>query len=267
MTLMSPMQSIKSAQAFGKYTGMPIEEVMASYVPRHSAMQARFLDPGFRLKTVALSYFDVLLDEQWYSKRAVQSNIDFETGGFDVLISIPAETIWCESSEMVLASTCISASVFIDVVPDIGDDYPLLLRLLKEQSVRAGVDNRMVFATLVYDKFIAEGITEDEFAALFKECGFSVLRLSDIEDAPDIEVEAHIAKNVGCVTGERGRTEDKFYLIDIPCRQGGAVHLKTTLGRSPLSLKFDDMECSERCRLCQEMSAYTLLCVDTCHKE
>lgn len=267
MSIMSPMMAIKSAREFGKYEGQSDMAVLADCVPRHNSIQARFLDTEFRMKTVMLSCFDFLFDKPWYSKHMLKASLDFEVAGWNVSLTVPAETIWYESDELVLAPTCISASVFVEIVVDVGNEYPLLLRLLKEQAERVGVDNKFTHAVLVYDTFIADGITEEQFVAMFQACGFIVLKVCDIESAPSVNEDQHLARSVGYISGEQGRTEDKAYYIDVPCRYGGVAHVKMTLGRTPISLKFDDAACKDCCCVCQELSSYCLLCHGSCHRE
>lgn len=270
MTVMSPLQLIKSAKAFGKYKGVLEENALSEYVPARNAMQAKFLDKDFCLKTIALARYPFMLEDNWCLKKDLETILDFEFCGWDVAIGLKSEAVWHpEDTELVLTSGYVGCQALIELMPTIGDEYPLILRDMKENLVRAMATTRDddFCPVLVYDKFTGEGVTEEELIGIFEACGFKALSMASIEAVATIDFDAHMAVCVGSNVTDKGVQKDKKYFIDIPCRCGGTVHLVTTLGTKPLSVSFDDERCQDCCHLCHELSSYTLLRTGDCCKE
>ena len=100
--------------------------------------------------------------------------LEFEVKGWDVVVSLGIKY-----KDLVILST----SVWFEIKPSIGDDFPSILRQMKSQRDRAGLSTGNIY--LIYNSFNAVGVTEDQMRQIFNQSGFKVCRFAEIESVGD----------------------------------------------------------------------------------
>ena len=98
----------------------------------------------------------------WLIKELSETRVEFEVGGWDVCIHAPR---W------------IGFGLFIELKPQMGDDYAAVLRTLKMR------DARFYRRALIVDRFAAEGASLDDVRWIFQQSGIVVRTLSEIRAA------------------------------------------------------------------------------------
>ena len=85
-------------------------------------------------------------------------------------------------------------SIFIEIKPSIGDDYPLVLRQINNQRDRlkrhvvqigrhigaVGYDLAYCHFVLIYDRFTATGVTEEQMRQMFLAANISPIKFSEV---------------------------------------------------------------------------------------
>lgn len=122
-------------------------------------------------------------DAQFYlreSKKYIDSNCDlsfsveFEHHGWDVFIFIRGCFLFCGFPEYNDIDRA-----FVEVKPQVGDDYPSVLRQMK-----ANMKGRTIYdynPVLLYSDFTATGITLEEMKKIFASSGIRVVCIHDVE--------------------------------------------------------------------------------------
>ena len=211
---------------FGKYRGRPVSAMMAdkNYMewlcnqswfsqkcpkiynvivnnvqqdvdtPEHNRMQADFLREEVRSALISLW---VICDERhcvgidhdieqivkkfpskyshWIASQEViktKTEVEFEKRGWDVII-------WCGRF----------SKLFVELKPEIGDDYPAILRQIKN---RREVSNKYQGSVLVYKSYTGSTVDENEFRRIMILSGVSMVVKMD--ELPTDEIKAYIEK-------------------------------------------------------------------------
>ncbi len=173
---------------FGKYKGQPIEVLVndrqyldwltaqpwfrerhenlytiiinnfaePSETPEHNKLQAKFLDNNFCLKCIKLAYTNLPIEKV--------TGCQFEAGGVDVIINLQLKSNDCYYHD----------NCYVEVKPDIADDYPAVLRQMKRC-----ISNSWK-AILLVDRYNATGATREQFVEIFKRANIAVIFLADV---------------------------------------------------------------------------------------
>ena len=176
---------------FGKYKGQPVEAMAAdrgyvdwllaqswfkdkhqniytliinnfaepSETPEHNALQALFLDDVFVKKVLAVHHTGVIYETVWDRDARLPSarlRVAFEIMGADVYADV-------ERTEF-----------FIEVKPSVGDDYPVVLRQIRNIS---GKGRRILFL----EHYNGVGATKSQFVELFNRSGVKVVFRDEAE--------------------------------------------------------------------------------------
>lgn len=192
---------------FGKYKGKPIAEMLADtnymnwlnsqpwwkdhkcYVivmqqtpnkdqptPEHNKLQLKFLDDDFCFRFLKLFQPDFLEEAGGYCRKT------FEPKGFDVLLNF---TVDSKTKDY-----CLDDSFLIEIKTQLGDDYPCVLRKIKEMKERyyhpmsngyvmdIGYDLKIV---LLIDKFESEVTTREQLVSFFKNEGIQVIFFDQLQ--------------------------------------------------------------------------------------
>lgn len=229
---MKPEEQNDSLQliTFGKYKGKPIEILQsdpeycewlmsqcwfverypqintliinnfakAEDTPIHNALQARFIDNDFSMRFCESLYADIrnkrINSASLYMKEGVYpGNIDITCQGFEIKgwdVAIGGNLVTERPNRINRELFC----SFIEIKPEVGDDYPSILRQMKtnkmncswsdvtDQIRREDIDKHIDYRfVLVYDKFSAVGVNTDQMAKIFSMSGFHVLSFAEIE--------------------------------------------------------------------------------------
>ncbi len=197
---------------FGKYKGQPVEVVVQDrqYVewltaqpwfrerfanihtlivnnfqeptetPVHNALQARFLDPAFRAR-----FFEVVRAN---AVAGAPAAVEFEVEGFDVQVvgKIHAINHYESGPREVIES----ASLFVEIKPTVADDYPAVLRQIKDARQRPRIlkmdycrqvqENVTRDAVLLLEEYTGSGATCEQFIEIFEASGIKVVFLDEI---------------------------------------------------------------------------------------
>lgn len=192
---------------FGKYKGQPIEAAVQDrqYVdwltaqpwfkerfgnlytlivnnfqepaetPAHNALQARFLDLRFCARVLSCVFG---------GKEFKELRCEFETAGFDVAIS----------GEHVhkLPNDWGHERIHIEAKPSVGDDYPAVLRQIRNAKDRSHdlprnkttyyQWDRVCDPVLFLEEYTGTGATTERFIAIFENSGVRVIFLDDVLD-------------------------------------------------------------------------------------
>jgi hypothetical protein len=151
--------------------------------PEHNAMQALFLDDSFCQKTM----------HAWFDNRRRRGDIkksesypgyvdykQFEKDGIDVTLHA---TIWFLQRELKYGTwshhewDCCPYVLNIELKPSIGDDYPGIIR-----SVRQFKEEKIV----IYEKFNGIGVTENQMKEMFSYSGIFITTTDEINLYPDV---------------------------------------------------------------------------------
>lgn len=116
--------------------------------------------------------------EHYHNMENSQIKIEneFEYSGWDVKIvaKLPfADAMWRSDG---LRNIAYQASCSVEIKPDLGDNYPAILRQVKASEQLYKADYRV----LVFDKFTAAGATLEQVRQIFRASGFHVLSFSEI---------------------------------------------------------------------------------------
>ena len=188
---------------FGKYKGQPVEAMAAdrdyvdwllaqpwfkdkhetiytlvvnnfgepSETPEHNALQALFLDDAFVKKVLAVHHTGVIYETVWkYNSRLPPASlrVSFEILGADVYAYVDR------------------LEFFIEVKPGVGDDYPAVLRQIRNI---AGKGKRILFL----EHYNGVGATKSQFVELFNRSGVKVVFRDDAEREPALDW-SHVEK-------------------------------------------------------------------------
>jgi len=103
---------------------------------------------------------------------------DFEVHGWDVRIDAKA---WLTKPADVRDWTYSEATtVWIELKPALGDDYPAALRQMKANSRYTGRSGHEEKRVLIFDRFAAIGATIDQVKAIFNASGFTMLSIAEV---------------------------------------------------------------------------------------
>jgi uncharacterized protein (DUF3820 family) len=211
---------------FGKYKGHPVEVMLAdkpyvdwlmvqdwfingryqnvyntiinygvadSSTPEHNKMQARFLDDDLCFKVISLFSYALPSEElsDCYEARFKLNKHAFEICGWDVLIDVSVTHVGADGKTHGRLSKKMRPflRVGVELKPSVGDDYPNIIRQVRNRSLMGnglGLDARAV----IYDDFTSSGVTEKQVEEMFPCCFLSFSQLL-VEGAP---VKGGIAK-------------------------------------------------------------------------
>ena len=138
--------------------------------PVHNALQSRFLDPWFRARFFELVHAKAAPGEA--------ATAEFEVEGFDVSVTGKARDteVW-------------SSTIYVEIKPTVGDDYPAVLRQMKaarerprvafygSRTIREDVSRNVV---LLLEEYTGVGATCEQFIEIFEASGIKVIFLDEI---------------------------------------------------------------------------------------
>jgi len=164
--------------------------------PEHNKIQAMFLDDEF-CNRFFLCVFDKTKERTWtckednsinfttfFCENFEKINLNFEKFTLDVFLKFRIEytskTVWKEEnsdeehfSESSKKNT--EKSFSIEIKPEIGDDWPSVMRILKEVKRRINID-----VYILYDKYTGIGTSEEKFREIFNNEDIRTIKLSEI---------------------------------------------------------------------------------------
>lgn len=117
-----------------------------------------------------LAEIEAQIDRASASDLRIDVKADFEVGGWDVYIRALAGAAALPLGH----GLCDEKSVYVEIKPSLGDDYPAVLRQMKAN--RGSGDCRV----LAFDQFAAVGATLAQVKAIFAASGITVLSFEDI---------------------------------------------------------------------------------------
>lgn len=213
----------KNIVPFGKYKGKQIEELVAdtAYVdwltaqpwlkdrfpsvyqlvinyqpepaetPEHNVMQARFLSEAFQdafVKVINPEYFDKILNLSRKDSESANliKDLDFEANGMDIFLEIKIPIIGYPGNHSD------RLRVLIEIKPSLGDDYPAVLRQIKQSKEHyyRPIKNhyldtpRVAFKAqyvLIVGTYQGDGATWNEVVKIFALADIKAILMSDIE--------------------------------------------------------------------------------------
>lgn len=221
-TAVEVYEDLNQALTFGKYRGQPVSVLAGdkSYcdwlvnqdwfrqkyqnvynviinnfskpedTPEHNSLQAMFLDEDF-VKKFAFKY--LLRGQCLRDSISIKDNLEyslkaeFEVKGWDVYYEVRSVFHRNTSAEY---STC-ACECYIEIKPEIGDDFPTVMRQMKTNSTYSGYDSysrrnvqytipaRMCY--LIYDRYTGIGVSEEQMRKMFEVNGFHVCRFDELE--------------------------------------------------------------------------------------
>ncbi len=151
--------------------------------PEHNRLQMRFLDEAFIERFVSRKLYPAHLDQNIKAKEQYKfdgeidpkisvTGIEFEHRGWDVCLKYNYSSVyhtWKLDGD---------GSVCFEIKPCLGDDFPAVLRQMKNNANR----HRGNFSVCIIDEFTAVGATYEQVQQMFRMSKFSLLRFSDFEE-------------------------------------------------------------------------------------
>ena len=146
--------------------------------PEHNQMQVSFLDDSRCVRLARLLWpaiveryglYDLEGKEREFPADAVVEWRTFESGGWDVAFTAgsPYQT---------------SAHVGVELKPDLGDDFPAVLRQVRNYPTGDNWPRRQRCVVVRRHRF--EQVTWDQVVAMFEASGVVLLHEADLEDTP-----------------------------------------------------------------------------------
>jgi hypothetical protein len=130
--------------------------------PDHNLIQVKFLDEEFRRAVLKLLGIDT-------EKPKFETEVLFEVSNIDVVIHYYAP------------GSYIGLKAF-ELKPEIGDDYPGVMRQIAKLSYKHPGRSKISVETLIVERFDSTAaITEKQMRAMFKANGIRVLTVAEIE--------------------------------------------------------------------------------------
>ena len=136
-----------------------------SETPEHNRLQVKFLD-----QTFVENFVSKKLSPAISAKYFRIENIHFEHYGWDVCIEYEYSKNSDDEADRY-------GSVCFEIKPSLGDDFPAVLRQMKNNSNRY----RSTFSVCIIDEFSASGATYEQVQQMFRASKFSLLKFSDFE--------------------------------------------------------------------------------------
>ena len=165
--------------------------------PEHNRLQAKFLDDDFVFRFVASKILPVFLKRNKLEKQSLLQNpeykdrfsdidvdpqikikkVEFEVNGWDVCVGINYREICNMPCHHGIMDG--ETQVLFEIKPCIGDDFPAILRQIKQNSKRTSAYG---FKVCVVDQFTAVGATYEQVQKMFNLSGISLFMFSDFEE-------------------------------------------------------------------------------------
>jgi uncharacterized protein (DUF3820 family) len=134
--------------------------------PEHNRLQMRFLDEAFIDRFISRKLRPAIS-----AKEFAIEEIQFEHRGWDVFIDY-------KYSKEAGGELDRFGSVCFEIKPCMGDDFPAVLRQMKNNRKRQFAS----FAICIIDEFTACGATFEQVNQMFRLSKFSLMRFSDFEE-------------------------------------------------------------------------------------
>lgn len=233
--------------------------------PEHNKLQARFLDESFRVKTLRL--VGICNDSGYlpFRQGTKVCNIEFEVEGWDVELKLRGpefKRVRGVSGALVYWGGHFP-TVYCELKPSVGDDFPTVLRQMKVNRKRLhdagpGYMHCNDVCCLVYGGYTGTGVTEEQMREMISESGFRVARFDEI-DAVSVGSFNMMTEVDGCVVSDDRKDGDgypKTVSRTITCPHGCEVDVEekvlrgNTWGTERTVLKgvtFSDACCEGRC--------------------
>lgn len=156
--------------------------------PDHNRLQAMFLDDEFCSKLANLVFVrNDKYEKMYYEAKEYRNGGDnicsiygrvFEEKGIDVYYRASSSYDYDKSKKdkfKDFSTNLYCGELAVEIKPDIGDDYPSILRQIKSNSSWEYSD------VLVYEKFNGIGVTEDQFRSMYKQSKVHCFRVDEIK--------------------------------------------------------------------------------------
>lgn len=144
--------------------------------PEHNQMQAKFLDDGW-CQDLAI----VLFKDGLGQKSNAISHRKFEIHGWDVIfqVIVRAEfgTYDYSTTKHKYEWDDIAGVVYVELKPDLGDDYPSVLRQMQRQRADGGIQR----ICLVVRRYAFEHVTWEQVVQIFAASGIVLVAESEID--------------------------------------------------------------------------------------
>lgn len=156
--------------------------------PEHNALQAKFLDPLFRVACVRAARLpriqSMWKEEREYEERSeakrgnnpprqiyISTIAVFERAGVDVTIdwAFGYGTFYFGSYAATLSET---AKINIELKPSIGDDYPSVMRQMQRLNCRI----------CLIERYTGASVPESDVRQMFKLSGYALIDLADVQE-------------------------------------------------------------------------------------
>ena len=134
--------------------------------PEHNRLQMRFLDETFIDRFISQKLRPTIS-----AKEFAIEEIQFEHRGWDVFIDY-------KYSKETGGELDRFGSVCFEIKPCMGDDFPAVLRQMKQNRNRCN----STFCICIIDEFSACGATFEQVNQMFRLSKFSLMRFSDFEE-------------------------------------------------------------------------------------
>jgi hypothetical protein len=167
--------------------------------PEHNKLQAKFLDRTFAISVISAALnlpdwnswisaeVEPLRHMDGFESHAYYKCI-FEHAGWDVCLAIFADA-FNHAKGWRSHSTCWGGNLQIELKPNVGEDFPAILRQIKSRNSSmlisgGGVQNKSV---LIYENWSLESVSIDEVKEMYASSGIGMLSTEDIEyiELPD----------------------------------------------------------------------------------
>ena len=150
-----------------------------SETPEHNEMQGWFLDDEFCKKII--DYKPNLIDQKNIRNKNVVLTKLFETGrGWDVVLILDEiYEIQIDLNTYIKQKKTIK-TVFIELKPQIGDDYPSILRQINNRDRGINKLRPDEDILIIYKEYTGTGITENQMREMFKHNSFKIMRKDEI---------------------------------------------------------------------------------------
>lgn len=186
--------------------------------PEHNKLQIRFLNKELPLKLTKKFYGDLYFDilrETFRYKEVIKrekvgeikpisaeiKDLNFEIGGFDVYYRIKLLFDFEDKKEILeegyeerykennyietrISNTRYTTQFFIEIKPQIIDDFPAILRKSRQNKTRIGPDGISACYLIIAEKINPTNVSIDEIKEFFKTANIKLLTFSEIDSIP-----------------------------------------------------------------------------------
>lgn len=158
-----------------------------SPTPQHNKLQNQFLDQSFQYKVLNFFYLqkvrNIRLEIEAECNWDVVMTFDhtvFTPFSFYTLYQMLFRNYFYLTTDGYIAQTHKNSKIYCEIKTSIGEDYPCILRKMKEQIKNTPDSDNALFCLLV-DKVNLIETTEDELISVFELSSIEVVFLDELE--------------------------------------------------------------------------------------